>query len=254
MRIGIRGAISGLVLASIMSAPPASTCCGGEPREQISRDPRRPPSTIRSSLRSATNCSRSPPRRGPPMTAVRTLFIEYVLDPARSRKAQIRVPVAAAGAADHLLGRLRMAGRLVLCGAQARRFRRRNDGNRPQATRSCRSTATNLTAATSSSKTAAAKTSGYVGDRSGLVSRCQSSPISRIGSICTPHPVGERLAAAFAGPIDIDQQARGRALPSLSSCPGFRNFLSQLTVGKTAGAFILDRSGDVDRLAGSGGR
>jgi adenylate cyclase len=48
----------------------------------------------------------------------------------------------------------------------------------------------------------------------------------------TTHPVGERPAVALAGPIDIDQQR-----------VGVSNFLSQLTVGKSAGAFILDRDG-----------
>jgi adenylate cyclase len=58
----------------------------------------------------------------------------------------------------------------------------------------------------------------------------------------TTHPGGERPAAAFAGPVDVDNKRVG-ALAIIIELTRVSNFLSQLTVGKSAGAFILDRSG-----------
>jgi adenylate cyclase len=58
------------------------------------------------------------------------------------------------------------------------------------------------------------------------------------------HPDGERLAVALAGPIDI----RGKRIGVLSivfELTRVSRFLSQLRVGKSAGAFILDRHGGV---------
>ena len=63
-------------------------------------------------------------------------------------------------------------------------------------------------------------------------------------STLTTHPSGERLAAALASPIDIDQKPAG-VIAIMIELTRVSNFLSQLTVGKSAGAFILDRSGSV---------
>src|SRR6266702_3049949 len=63
-------------------------------------------------------------------------------------------------------------------------------------------------------------------------------------STLTVHPRGERLAAALATPIDIDQKRTG-VLAIIIELTRVSNFLSQLTVGKSAGAFILDRDGGV---------
>ena len=60
----------------------------------------------------------------------------------------------------------------------------------------------------------------------------------------TKHPRGERLAAAFAAPIDIDQKPAG-VIAIIIELTRVSNFLSQLTVGKSAGAFILERNGKV---------
>jgi adenylate cyclase len=60
----------------------------------------------------------------------------------------------------------------------------------------------------------------------------------------TNHPNGERLAAAFAGPVIIRQQREG-VLAIIIELTRVSLFLSQLTVGKSAGAFILDRGGGV---------
>ena len=58
----------------------------------------------------------------------------------------------------------------------------------------------------------------------------------------TTHPGGERLAVALAGAIDVNQQRVG-VLAIIIELTRVSNFLSQLTVGKSAGAFILDRDG-----------
>ena len=60
----------------------------------------------------------------------------------------------------------------------------------------------------------------------------------------TTHPNGERLAAAFALPIDIDKKPAG-VLVIIVELTRVSNFLSQLTAGKSAGAFILDREAGV---------
>jgi adenylate cyclase len=60
----------------------------------------------------------------------------------------------------------------------------------------------------------------------------------------TTLPNGERLAAAYAGPVVIRQQREG-VLAIIIELTRVSSFLSQLTVGKSAGAFILDRGGGV---------
>src|SRR5215218_9182966 len=63
-------------------------------------------------------------------------------------------------------------------------------------------------------------------------------------STFTTHPGGERLAAVFSRPIDIDKKPAG-VMAIIVELTRISNFLSQLTVGKDAGAFILDREGGV---------
>src|SRR5436309_1943352 len=63
-------------------------------------------------------------------------------------------------------------------------------------------------------------------------------------STLTTHPRGERLAAAFSAPLDIDKKPAG-VIAIIIELTRVSNFLSQLTVGKSAGAFILERNGKV---------
>jgi adenylate cyclase len=65
---------------------------------------------------------------------------------------------------------------------------------------------------------------------------------SDLWSTLTVHPTGERPAAAFAVPIDVDGERTG-VLAIIIELTRVSNFLSQLTVGKSAGAFILDPQG-----------
>jgi len=59
----------------------------------------------------------------------------------------------------------------------------------------------------------------------------------------TTHPGGERPAVALAGSIDIDKKRVG-VLAIIIELTRVSNFLSQLTVGKSAGAFILGKDGN----------
>jgi adenylate cyclase len=58
----------------------------------------------------------------------------------------------------------------------------------------------------------------------------------------TRHPDGERPAVALAAPIDVKGKRVG-VLAIIIELTRVSSFLSQLTVGKSAGAFILDRNG-----------
>jgi adenylate cyclase len=65
---------------------------------------------------------------------------------------------------------------------------------------------------------------------------------SDLWSTLTVHPNGERPAAAFAETTNIDGKRAG-VLAIIIELTRVSNFLSQLTVGKSAGAFILARDG-----------
>lgn len=65
---------------------------------------------------------------------------------------------------------------------------------------------------------------------------------SDLWSTLTLHPTGERPAAAFAVRIGLDDDRAG-VLAIIIELTRVSNFLSQLTVGKSASAFILDRDG-----------
>jgi adenylate cyclase len=60
----------------------------------------------------------------------------------------------------------------------------------------------------------------------------------------TVHPVGLRPAIAYAGPIDVYQKRQG-VLAVIIENTRLAQFLSQLSVGKTGAAFILGRDGTV---------
>src|SRR5277367_6757511 len=58
------------------------------------------------------------------------------------------------------------------------------------------------------------------------------------------HPIGQRPSIAFAGPIDVYQERQG-ALAIIIEYTRFANFLAQLEVGRTGTAFIFDGSGEL---------
>ena len=101
----------------------------------------------------------------------------------------------------------------------------------------------NMPATISGSRTAASRTPDYtVTDQAWF--REAMTADDEHWSVLTTHPTGERLAAVLAAPIDIDQKRAG-VLAIIIELTRVSNFLSQLTVGKSAGAFLLDRGGGV---------
>ena len=58
------------------------------------------------------------------------------------------------------------------------------------------------------------------------------------------HPIGERPSIAFAGPIDVYQERQG-VLAIIIEYSRLSHFLSQLQVGRTGTAFIFDGSGEL---------
>ncbi len=58
------------------------------------------------------------------------------------------------------------------------------------------------------------------------------------------HPIGERPSIAFAGPIDVYQERQG-VLAIIIEYTRFAHFLAQLEVGCTGTAFIFDGSGEL---------
>lgn len=58
------------------------------------------------------------------------------------------------------------------------------------------------------------------------------------------HPTGERPSIAFAGPIDVYQERQG-VLAVMIEYTRLARFLSQLEVGRTGTAFIIDDSGEL---------
>jgi adenylate cyclase len=58
------------------------------------------------------------------------------------------------------------------------------------------------------------------------------------------HPIGERPSIAFAGPIDVYQERQG-VLAVIIEYSRLAHFLAQLQVGRTGTAFILDGSGEL---------
>src|SRR5215471_2461031 len=58
------------------------------------------------------------------------------------------------------------------------------------------------------------------------------------------HPIGPRPSIAFAGPIDVYQERQG-VLAIIIEYTRLSRFLSQLEVGRTGAAFILDGTGEL---------
>ena len=239
MRVGIRVAVSGLVLASILVSAAGVNLLWWRTAQQISRTLAdtindQIVSAVGDELQSITTEARSA------MTAVRTLFAEQVLDPrdARKRKfvflsqlqAQPTISWVAFGWPDgsffagHKLGdaaieMLEIAGREPKLQIDSYDFA----GNdiRLKNSRSV------------DSQYSVTDQDWYAGADKANDERW---------STLTTHPTGERPAAAFAAPIDIDGKRAG-VLSIIIELTRVSNFLSQLTVGKSAGAFILDREG-----------
>ena len=140
------------------------------------------------------------------------------------------------------MGGVRLAGRIVLCRAQARRGRRR-DARDHDADRKLRIDQYDYAGNDIRLKDSRVEDTKYsVTDQEWFREAIKAD--DEHWSILTTHPGGERLAAVLAAPIDVDQKRAG-VLAIIIELTRVSNFLSQLTVGKSAGAFILDRDGGV---------
>ena len=116
MRIGIRLAISGLVLASIIvsaigvhvlwwrTAEANSHTLAATINAQIV-------SAVQKELTAITTQARAA------HTAIRTLFLQNVLETREADKREFVFPLATAVAAEHILGGVRLAERRFLCSA-----------------------------------------------------------------------------------------------------------------------------------------
>jgi adenylate cyclase len=241
MRIGIRSAISGLVLASIVVSAVGVNLLWWRTARQISQTLAdtindQIVAAVGDELQSITTEATSA------LIAVRTLFIQHVLDTGEAEKrafvflSQLQalptISWVAFGSPDrsffaaHKLGDTAIEMQYIAAGEPRLRIDR------------------------------------YEFDGYDVVSkgrRFQDTPYSvtdqhwyREASeaneahwfTLTTHPDGERPAVALAGPLDVDHKRAG-VLAIIIELTRVSNFLSQLTVGKSAGAFILDRSGEV---------
>ena len=156
MRLGIRTAISALVLTSIVVSAVGVHLLWWRTAHQVSQTLANTindqiVSAVGDELQSVTTEARSSHDGGANAAGRKSVRA------ARRQEARSRVPVAIAVAADHFLGGVRMAGWIVLCRAQGRRWRHRNAGDHAR-TASCGPTATNSSATIFSSRTARSRT------------------------------------------------------------------------------------------------
>jgi adenylate cyclase len=239
MRIGIRSAVSGLVLASIIVSAVGVHLLWWRTAQQVSQTLAdtindQIVSAVGDELQSITTEARSA------LTAVRTLLNEKVLDVRDAKKrefvflsqlqAQPTISWVAFGWPDgsffagHKLGDTAIE-MLEIRGhdRQLRIDQYEYQGNNIRL---------------NNSRT---EDTGYSVTDQEWYSAADQSNDERWLTL-TAHPGGERPAAALAAPIDVDGKRAG-VLAIIIELTRVSNFLSQLTVGKSAGAFILDRSG-----------
>jgi adenylate cyclase len=237
MRIGIRSAISGLVLTSILVTAVGVHLLWWRTAQQTSQDLAdtindQIVSAVGDELQSITTEARSA------MIAVRTLFVEKVLDTQDTRKlrfvflsqlqAQPTISWVAFGRPDgsffagHKLGDAAVE-MLEIGDGKLHVDQYDEDGNDIRLKNS-----------------RVEDTTYSVTDQGWYRGADQSN--AENWSTLTVHPVGERPAAAFAAPINVDHKRAG-VLAIIIELTRVSNFLSQLTVGKSAGAFILDHDG-----------
>ena len=239
MRIGIRSAISGLVLMSIIvsavgvhllwwrTASQVSQTLADTINDQIV-------SAVGDQLQSITSEARSA------MIAVRSLLTEKVLDIDDAKKrqfvflsqlqAQPTISWVALGRPD---GSLSASHKLGDSGFELLEIGR----DRKLRTEQYEYTGSDIRLKDSR----VADTKYSVTDQGWYRGADEAS--DEYWSTLTVHPVGERPAAAFAAPVNIDGKRVG-ILAIIIELTRVSNFLSQLTVGKSAGAFILDRDGN----------
>jgi adenylate cyclase len=240
MRIGIRGAVSSLVLASIIASAVGVHLLWWRTAQQISQTLAdtindQIVSAVGDELQSITTEARSA------MIAVRTLFVEKVLDPSDAKKrefvflsqlrAQPTISWVAFGWRDGSFFAVHKLGDAAIEMLEIA-------GREPKLLRidSYEYEGRDIKLRDSHSE----ETKYSVTDQDWFDGANRSS--EERWSTFKIHPDGERPAAALAMAIDVDGKRAG-VLSIIIELTRVSNFLSQLTVGKSAGAFILDRDG-----------
>jgi adenylate cyclase len=239
MRIGVRFAVSGLVLASIVVSAVGVHLLWWRTAQQISQTLANTindqiVSAVGDELQSITTEAKSA------FTAVRTLLVENVIDARDANKrefmflsqleAQPTISWVAFGFPDrsffaaHKLGEVAIEMLDITGGEQRLRIDRYDFAGMDVTFKERRFEPTKYS----------------VTDQEWYREASQSDDENWFR--LTTHPGGERLAVALAGPIDVNQKRAG-VLAIMIELTRVSNFLSQLTVGKSAGAFILDRDG-----------
>jgi adenylate cyclase len=239
MRIGIRVAVSGLVLASIIVSAVGVHLLWWRTAQQISRTLAdtindQIVSAVGDELQSITTEARSA------FTAVRTLFVENVLDTREAEKrefvflsqlqAQPTISWVAFGWPDSSFFAARKLGDAAIEMLDI-------EGSEPK----LRIDHFEFEGTDVKFKNRRFEATAYSVVDQEWYREASKSDEERWFTLTT-HPDGERPAAALAGPIDVNQKRAG-VLAIIIELTRVSNFLSQLTVGKSAGAFILDRSG-----------
>jgi adenylate cyclase len=243
MRIGIRSAISGLVLASIVVSAVGVHLLWWRTAEQTSQTlattiSEQIVSAVGDELQSITTEARSA------YAAVRTLFMGGVLDPREAEKrkfaflsqlqAQPTISWVAFGWPD---GSLSAAHKLGDAAVEMLEI----PADTPNGRSKMRIDRYELIDGDLLFKDTQSEETSY----SVIKQKWFDEAMQSVGPQwfnLTSLPVGDRLAVTLAGPIDIDQKRQG-VLSIVIELTRVSRFLSQLTVGESAGAFILDRSG-----------
>jgi adenylate cyclase len=241
MRIGIRSAISGLVLASIAVSAVGVNLLWLRTARQISQTLAdtindQIVAAVGDELQSITTEATSA------LIAVRTLFIEKVLDTSEAEKrkfvflsqlqAQPTISWVAFGSPDrsfsaaHKLGDAAIEMLDITGGEPTLRIEQYEFAGYDVALKDRR-----------------VQDSTYSVTDQQWYREASQAEEAHWFTLTTP-PDGKRPAVALAGPLDVDHKRLG-VLAIIIELTRVSNFLSQLTVGKSAGAFILDRSGGV---------
>ena len=241
MRIGIRSAISGLVLASIAVSAVGVNLLWLRTARQISQTLAdtindQIVAAVGDELQSITTEATSA------LIAVRTLFIEKVLDTSEAEKrkfvflsqlqAQPTISWVAFGSPDrsfsaaHKLGDAAIEMLDITGGEPTLRIEQYEFAGYDVALKDRR-----------------VRDSTYSVTDQQWYREASHAEEAHWFTLTTP-PDGARPAVALAGPLDVDHKRLG-VLAIIIELTRVSNFLSQLTVGKSAGAFILDRSGGV---------
>ncbi|MDP1582624.1 MAG: adenylate/guanylate cyclase domain-containing protein [Bradyrhizobium sp.] len=243
MRIGIRGAISGLVLASIVVSAVGVHLLWWRTAEQTSQTlattiNEQIVSAVSDELQSITTEARSA------HAAIRTLFQGSVLDPREVDKrkftflsqlqAQPTISWVAFGWPDGSLSAVHKLGDAAVEMLEIPK----QTANSPSQARISRY---ELIDGDLRFKDTLSEATSYSVLKQEWFDEAMQSVGPRWFNLAGL-PRGDRLAVTLAGPIDIDGKRQG-VLSIIIELTRVSRFLSQLTVGKSAGAFILDRDG-----------